>query len=126
MCDNMFRFLLEYEMVTTILKAALMGPKPLLKKLGKSALKIKVFPLPLLNNSKENKKTFIFPPFLMPSESTASSYFPVCGYRDCICLLLFPAKISQCSQVVGVATWGFSMVNIALRSLLFSLFFRKQ
>lgn len=63
MCDNMFRFLLEYEMVTTILKAALMGPKPLLKKLGKSALKIKVFPLPLLNNSKENKKHLSFPLF---------------------------------------------------------------
>lgn len=75
----MFRFLLEYEIVTMILKAALTGPKPLEEKpLGKSALKGKeVFPLCLLNNSKEKKKHLIFPPFIMPSGSTASSYlFP--------------------------------------------------
>lgn len=29
MHDNMFRFLQEYEIVTVILKVALMGPKPL-------------------------------------------------------------------------------------------------
>lgn len=75
-----------------------MGPKPLQKNLGKSALKKEVFPLHLLNNSKEKQKHLIFPSFLMPSESTASScLFPSLWIERVYWLLLFPAKISQCS-----------------------------